>query len=419
MIKLKLFHNMVMTAFASFILAGCSDSPPSNSASSLNDEEAVEEVEVRGPNGGILLENDNFTLEVTIFETGMPPQYRLYAYENGEAISPNDFQATIILGRLDGEQNIFKFKPEGTYLSGDNVVVEPHSFNVNVEASFKGKNFMWQYPSYEGRTQINSKMATVVGLGVDTAGPAVIEETVELLGDIEFAPNARSVLKANYPGKILSVFKFEGQQVKKGDVLARIESNASLQSYEIISPLDGVIVSSTANEGDVVNEEELFVIGDLSRLRIDFHVYAGDHVVVQPGQTVKTKSMIGDINAETTLENYLPVVDMATQTTIIHAELPNPDLKWFPGMKVEGTVVTNLVEVPLAVKTEALQRFRDFTVVFAQIGDMYEVRMLEIGRQTSEWTEVLSGIKPGQAYVSENSFIVKADVEKSGASHDH
>lgn len=45
--------------------------------------------------------------------------------------------------------------------------------------------------------------------------------------------------------------------------------------------------------------------------------------------------------------------------------------------------------------------------------------MLELGRQSPEWTEVLGGLKPGEAYVSENAFLIRADVEKSGASHDH
>ena len=75
--------------------------------------------------------------------------------------------------------------------------------------------------------------------------------------------------------------------------------------------------------------------------------------------------------------------------------------------------------MPLAVRTDALQRFRDFTVVYAQVGDTYEVRMLDLGRQTPEWTEVLGGIDPGVTYVSENAFLITADVMKSGASHDH
>jgi cobalt-zinc-cadmium efflux system membrane fusion protein len=75
--------------------------------------------------------------------------------------------------------------------------------------------------------------------------------------------------------------------------------------------------------------------------------------------------------------------------------------------------------VPLAVKSSALQRFRDFTVVFAKVGTTYEVRMLDLGVSDATWTEVKGGLKPGTEYVAENSFLVKADIEKSGASHDH
>ncbi len=75
--------------------------------------------------------------------------------------------------------------------------------------------------------------------------------------------------------------------------------------------------------------------------------------------------------------------------------------------------------VPLAVKRSGLQSFRDFTVVYAQIGDEYEVRMLDLGRQDREWIEVLGGLEPGTRYVTENSYVLKADIEKTGATHDH
>jgi cobalt-zinc-cadmium efflux system membrane fusion protein len=104
---------------------------------------------------------------------------------------------------------------------------------------------------------------------------------------------------------------------------------------------------------------------------------------------------------------------------VAHVELPNPNLVWRPGQAVEGEVVVATNEAPLAVRTRALQRFRDFTVVYARVGETYEVRMLELGRQTPEWTEVLGGLEPGTEYVSENAFLIRADVEKSGASHDH
>ena len=92
---------------------------------------------------------------------------------------------------------------------------------------------------------------------------------------------------------------------------------------------------------------------------------------------------------------------------------------WRPGMGVEGSVTVASRPVALAVRTKAIQRFRDFEVVFARVGETYEVRMLELGVRTPEWTEVLSGLEPGTAYVADGAFLIRADIEKSGASHDH
>jgi cobalt-zinc-cadmium efflux system membrane fusion protein len=113
------------------------------------------------------------------------------------------------------------------------------------------------------------------------------------------------------------------------------------------------------------------------------------------------------------------LANASSQTVIARALLPNADGAWRPGMAVSADVTVAERPVPLAVKTAGLQRFRDFTVVFAQVGDTYEVRMLELGERDGEWVEVLHGIDPGTPYVVEQSFLIKADIEKSGASHDH
>jgi cobalt-zinc-cadmium efflux system membrane fusion protein len=45
--------------------------------------------------------------------------------------------------------------------------------------------------------------------------------------------------------------------------------------------------------------------------------------------------------------------------------------------------------------------------------------MLELGRQDEEWVEVLGGLNAGDVYVTENSYLVKADIDKDSAAHDH
>jgi len=117
--------------------------------------------------------------------------------------------------------------------------------------------------------------------------------------------------------------------------------------------------------------------------------------------------------------NVSPVVDN-TPTSIGGFDISNLSQNEFTaGSFVTAQIEVATIDVPLAVKRTGLQAFRDFTVVYAKVGEQYEVRMLELGRHDGEWIEVLGGLKPGTEYVSQNSFILKADIEKSGASHDH
>jgi cobalt-zinc-cadmium efflux system membrane fusion protein len=134
---------------------------------------------------------------------------------------------------------------------------------------------------------------------------------------------------------------------------------------------------------------------------------------------VEIRSVAGSLSARSDVEVLLPIADLATQALVAHVELPNGNEQWRPGMGIEASIVVSRQTVPLAVRTRALQRFRDFTVVYIKVGETYEVRMLQLGRQTPEWTEVLGGLQPGSEYVTDNAFLIRADVEKAGATHDH
>ena len=109
----------------------------------------------------------------------------------------------------------------------------------------------------------------------------------------------------------------------------------------------------------------------------------------------------------------------SNQAVTARVVLDNVNGAFVPGMYLTGEVLVAEHAVPLAVKRAGLQGFRDFTVVYAQIGDEYEVRMLELGRSDGDKVEVLGGLEPGTRYVTTNSYLVKADIEKSGAAHDH
>lgn len=373
----------------------------------------------RGPNRGRMLREGDFALEITIFEDGVPPEYRLYAYKDDKLLAPDKVQASITLNRLDGEINTFSFNPQQDYLKGDGTVTEPHSFDVKAQAAYDGKSYNWTFPSYEGRTRIDAGAAKASGIETEKVGPATIKEIVPLTGRVVLNRNTMANVKARFPGLVISVRKEQGDVVKAGDVLATIESNASLQVYSVTAPVNGMVLSRNTNIGDVAGDSPLFVIANLSDVWAEFHIFPRDAGRVQAGQKVQVAGIDSAVESDGVITALLPLAETATQTVVARVPLDNSKGLWRSGMTVQGKAIVNEREVPLAVKSSALQVFRDFTVVFAQVGDTYEVRMLELGVNDGEYVEVLAGIKPDTVYVSGNSFLIKADIEKSGASHDH
>jgi cobalt-zinc-cadmium efflux system membrane fusion protein len=123
--------------------------------------------------------------------------------------------------------------------------------------------------------------------------------------------------------------------------------------------------------------------------------------------------------AQTTLERVLPGTATASQSTVARATLANADGLWRPGSAVKARITVEQQPAALVVPVAALQTFRDWDVVFVRVGDTYEIRPVELGKRDAARVEVLSGLKAGDQVVVEQSYLVKADIEKSGASHDH
>ncbi|ACG77858.1 cation efflux system protein [Phenylobacterium zucineum HLK1] len=374
----------------------------------------------RGPHRGRMLRDGDFAIEMTIFEDGVPPEFHVYAYRKDKPLDPRQVQLTVELTRLGGKVDRFSFAPQQDYLRGAGVVTEPHSFDVKVRAVEGGRTHQWAYASYEGRTTISAEAAQAGGVKTERAGGAIVGELLDLSGRVEVTPEGQGEVRAWYSGRIMAMTGSLGQQVRRGQLLARVESSNSLQTYSIPAPISGVIVKKNANVGDVAYDQPLYVIADPTKLHAEFFVYPRDAERIRAGQRVELRSLSGDGRATSRIETVLPTADLASQTLIAHVEIP-PSLagSFRPGMGVEGSVQVAAKSVPLAVRTKALQRFRDFTVVFAKVGNTYEVRMLELGAQTPEWTEVLGGLEPGTEYVTDGAFLIRADIEKSGASHDH
>jgi len=373
----------------------------------------------RGPHGGRLLAEGDFQCEVTIFERGVPPQYRVYFYEKNKPVDPADVKLSIELHRLGGQVDKFAFQKQQDYLVGDNVVEEPHSFDVKVVAEHKGRTHRWEYDSYEGRTELAPEAVKISGIVIETVGPAKLQQTIRVSGRIGANEDHLKHVIPRFPGVVKEVRKRLGDSVAKDEVLAVVESNESLQPYEIKSAIAGTVIQKHATTGEFVKEgETIYVVADLSTVWVDLNIYHQDFHHLKVGQAVSVETGPGG-KAQGAISYLSAFGRENTQTMLARVVVDNSNGNWRPGLFVTAEILVAEFEVPVAVKAGALQTFRDWDVVFINVGNAFEIRPLELGRRDGDWVEVVSGLEAGQRYVAENSFIIKADILKSGASHDH
>ena len=402
--------------FISALISACGNNNPQQSGEHSSGEVEVEVV--KGPHGGRLLMSDDFTLELSIFETGVPPEFRAWATYKEQLLKPTEVDLNITLTRLGGKVDNINFKPHGDALRGDMVIYEPHSFIVTINATYEGTKHSWIYDNFEGRTKVETAVAKALEIETGVAGPFVLQETINVFGQIKTNTERVSQLRARFAGVIKSASASMGDTVKKGQILATVESDESLNLYSIKAPISGVITQRSANPGEQTGDQPLFTIADTSVVWIDLSIFPSDVSRVKIGAPVSV-AVAGNAHVAEGEISFINVIAEANQSVIARLVIDNKDKQFLPGSYVKAKIKVAEHAVPLAVKRSGLQAFRDFTVVYAQIGEEYEVRMLELGRQDDEWVEVLSGLETGTRYVTENSYVIKADIEKSGASHDH
>ncbi|WP_157489364.1 efflux RND transporter periplasmic adaptor subunit [Lysobacter sp. Root916] len=419
---MKISHFSAALALT-LLLAACGGDPSAQAEHAHEEGDAHAEAEAprKGEHGGRVLESNGYAVELAIAEDGTPPKYQAWLYRDGKPLSASAGSVEVRLKRLGGVAETHALKPQADgSLMAASVVGEPHSFDVEVTARIAGTALRWAYPSYEGRTQIAAKVAHDAGIRVAPAAAGVIADEHEVQGLLTPVEGRVAKVAARFPGPVRRLNANVGDQVRAGQPLASIESNLSLTTYTVASPIAGVVLARNAAVGSVAGEgAALFEVADLSSLWVDLHVFGADAQHIQAGVPVTVTRMSDGVTADTTLERVLPGTATASQSTVARATIANADGLWRPGSAVKARITVERQPAQLVVPLAALQTFRDWDAVFIRHGDVYEVRPVELGKRDAQRVEVLSGLKAGDQVVVEQSYVVKADIEKSGASHDH
>ncbi len=270
------------------------------------------------------------------------------------------------------------------------------------------------------RTTIAAKVAQDAGIRVAPAAAGVIADEHEVQGLLTPVEGRVAKVMARFPGPIRTLRANVGDRVRAGQPLATIESNLSLTTYTVPAPISGVVLARNASIGTVAGEgAALYEIADLSELWVDLHIFGADAQHITAGVPVLVTRMSDGVTAETTLERVLPGTATASQSTVARATIRNLDGLWRPGSAVKARVTVDHQPVNLVVPLGALQTAGEDDVVYVRRGDTYVMRPVRGGRRDAQRVEIVSGLKAGEQVVVEQSFLVKADIEKSTAEHEH
>ena len=380
----------------------------------------AEPAEAKGPHLGRLLRDGDFTLELAIFERGTPPEFRAWFRQAGQPLPPAAVQLTVQLTRPGGKIDEHRFAPSGDFVRSPDAVYEPHSFSYKIIARHGDRLHRWEFAAPEMQTTFPADVAQRSGVATALAGPATLSERLAVYGSVKLNANRLTRAVPRFGGLVREARKSLGDPVAAGEVVAVLETNQTLTVIEVRAPLAGVIIEREVHAGQTVAEgATLYVIADLSEVWVDLHIPKRDSARVKVGQAVTLHADDGGPATAGTISWLSPFGDAAAQTLIARVVLTNPDARWRPGLSLKADIAIAEFSVPIAVKESGLQTLFAFTVVFTQHGDVYQARPLELGRRSGGYVEVLQGLAAGESYVTENSFLLKADIGKSGASHDH
>jgi cobalt-zinc-cadmium efflux system membrane fusion protein len=254
---------------------------------------------------------------------------------------------------------------------------------------------------------------------VESAGSARVREVVQAYGAIALNAERTRQVSARFAGVVIAVSKAPGDRVVAGDALASIESNESMQVYALKAPIAGVVMARSVNAGETVEQQVLFTISDLGAVWAELLVFPADVARLRVGQHVAVRSPDGALRAAATISHIAPAGDRDTQAIVVRVPLVNQDNRWRPGLGISANIAVAENEVPVAVRSTALQTVDGERVVFIVTDSGYEPRAVVAGRGDEDHTEIVSGLAAGERYVATDSFVVKAELEKSDAGHEH
>lgn len=197
----------------------------------------------------------------------------------------------------------------------------------------------------------------------------------------------------------------------------------ALHKQFLRAPISGRVSERRVDLGGLIGREgqesELFVIVNLDDVWVDLAVSPEDINSVREGGPITVRAIGSGDEARAQVIFVSPLLDRETRNARVIATMPNTDHRWKPGTFVTAEVPIEGAASKLLVPRMALQTVKGKPTLFVRDANGFEARPVRTGREDDDNVEILGGVTPGETIAIANSFILKAELEKADAEHDH
>ncbi|WP_407152024.1 efflux RND transporter periplasmic adaptor subunit [Bradyrhizobium sp. ORS 86] len=197
----------------------------------------------------------------------------------------------------------------------------------------------------------------------------------------------------------------------------------SLRTQFLRAPIGGRVSERRVDLGGLIGREgqesELFVIVNLDDVWVDLAVSPEDIGAVREGVKVKIRAIGTDDEASADVIFVSPLLDRETRNGRVIATMPNRDHRWKPGTFVTAEVPIAGAPSSVIVSKKSIQTIKGTPTVFVREADGFEARSVRTGREDDDDVEIVAGLAAGETIAVENTFTLKAELEKDEAEHGH
>jgi membrane fusion protein, copper/silver efflux system len=183
------------------------------------------------------------------------------------------------------------------------------------------------------------------------------------------------------------------------------------RTVTLFAPASGVVVEKPVVRGQAVQAgQTLYTIADLSRVWVEAELREADAGSVRVGATATLEfAAFPGRPLQGRVEYIAPTLQVDARTLKARIAVANPDGRLKPGMYATARISTP-EGTALTVPSAAVVHTGDRSVLFVDLGGGRMMpQEVEIGRSAGEYTEVLSGVAPGQRVVTSAQYILDSE----------